>query len=413
MAAILQDLARKKTARIIVLTGARQTGKTTLCKKLFKDYAFVSLEDPVLRVSYRNLTATQWSRQFPLAILDEIQKEPKLVESIKAVWDQYEEPRYVITGSSQILLLEKVRESLAGRCSIVELFPLTLVEMQSDSFDSPLSQSPFMRILTHNAVEELVDTSLLLDRQYPEKAGIWSHYLRFGGYPALIDAALDDDERQDWLKNYVRTYLERDIRDIASFRDLEPFIKLQHYLARQTASLVNYQSMATHLGINAKTVQRYLRFFELSYQLVLLPSWERNPNKRLVKAPKIHWLDNGVLRAVLQQWDSCSGNQFESLVIAEMYKQVQSQRLDARFHHLRTADGREVDLLVELPDGYYAFEIKMADHVAPSDARHLRKLGDILDKPLLHAFIVSNDSENRHLEEGISAINVLSLLCPL
>jgi hypothetical protein len=120
--------------RIIILTGARQTGKTTLARNAFPGYAFLSIEDPILRQSYAGLSAAQWRDLYPRAILDEVQKQPVLIESIKSVYDQWPEPRYILLGSSQLLLLEKVKESLAGRCHIVELFPLTLPELGTESW---------------------------------------------------------------------------------------------------------------------------------------------------------------------------------------------------------------------------------------------------------------------------------------
>lgn len=116
-----------KTGHIVVFTGARQTGKTTLARKLFPGYEYISVEDPVMRGQYARLTARQWESLYPFAVLDEVQKEPALIESIKSVYDQWPDPKYILLGSSQLLLLEKVKESLAGRCIIIELFPLTLI----------------------------------------------------------------------------------------------------------------------------------------------------------------------------------------------------------------------------------------------------------------------------------------------
>jgi predicted AAA+ superfamily ATPase len=133
--------------RILVFTGARQTGKTTLARSLFPQYAYLSIEDPVLRSEYSKLSAAQWRVLYPTAILDEVQKKPELIESIKAVYDQWSEPRYVLLGSSQLLLLDKVRESLAGRCTIIELFPLTVPELATSSWDDKLEDSLFQRFL--------------------------------------------------------------------------------------------------------------------------------------------------------------------------------------------------------------------------------------------------------------------------
>jgi predicted AAA+ superfamily ATPase len=376
----------------------------------FPQYTYISVEDPVVRREYTRMTAAQWKELYPSAILDEVQKEPGLIESIKAVYDQWSEPRYILSGSSQLLLLEKVKESLAGRCVILELYPLTVPELGTDAWEDEIHASLFIQSLERlNTIHEILP-SFLLDSRHVRKKRAWDHYIRFGGYPALTSSDLSDEERYEWLSNYVRTYLERDIRDLAAFRDLDAFMRLQHYLALQTGTIVNASSIAAQVGLSIKTVQRYIRYFELSYQALVLPAWSRNETRRLVKAPKIHYLDNGVLQAVIQKRGFPSGPEFESLVAAEMYKQARTMRLDARFYHLRTADGREVDLLIETPSGYYAFEIKMADRIVPSDARHLRGICDILDKPLLHSFIMSNDPQTQRIADDITAVNAAYFL---
>ena len=399
------EVARKKQGRILTVTGARQTGKTTLARLLFPQYAYLSIEDPVLRPSYTRLTAAQWKDLYPFAILDEVQKAPVLVESIKAVYDKWEEPRYVLLGSSQIRLLEKVKESLAGRSTIIELYPLTLPELETSSWDDTVPNSCFQNCLLYpQELPSLLPSFLLSDRHGSiDKA--WKHYLRFGGYPALTDPQLSDEDRFSWLSQYVKTYLERDVRDLAALRDLEPFVNLQQYLALQTSAQLNVTHAANQVGVSVKTVQRYIRYLELSYQALVLPAWSKNINKRLVKTPKVHMLDPGVLQAVLQKQGGTTGAEFESLVIAEIYKQARCMPKDVGFYYFCTVDGREVDCLVELPEGYFAIEIKMAQRISHSDARHLKGLDAFLDKPLLHSYILSLDPDTQNIAPGITAVH--------
>lgn len=398
-----------KIGRIIVLTGARQTGKTTLVRKLFPDYEYISVEDPTMRSQFSKLTASQWKALFPNAILDEVQKEPTLIESIKSVYDQWTEPKYILLGSSQLLLLEKVKESLAGRSIIIEFYPLTLPELRTQSWADPVEDSLFQRELKNMQTDSYLP-SFLMDKRMVEKQQAWEHYLKVGAYPAVSDEELSIEEKQEWLRNYVRTYLERDIRDLASFRDLEPFVKLQRYLAINTGNLVNATAIATRLGLTSKTIQRYIRYFEISYQAILLPAWSQNENKRLSKMPKLHYMDNGILQAVLQKHGGLTGNEFESLVVAEIYKQIQTIHIQVQLYHLRTHDGKEVDLLIEMPDFYYAIEIKMTDKVTKSDAKHLIGLDNILNKPIKKAFILSNDRETKYFGENIVAMNATMFL---
>jgi predicted AAA+ superfamily ATPase len=367
------------------------------------------VEDPVMRSTFSSLTAQQWKNTYPKAILDEVQKEPQLIESIKATYDQWEEPRYILLGSSQLLLMEKVRESLAGRCIIMEIFPLTLPEMQTQSWDDPVIPSLFQQEMQQQFEGEFLP-SFLLDKNHVSKSKAYEHYLNFGGYPAVGGSDSTPEEKQEWLKNYVRTYLERDVRDLASFRDLEPFVKLQQYLALNSGSLTNASSIGKQLGITVKTVQRYIKYFEMSYQAIVLPSWSRNQNKRLVKASKVHYMDLGVTHAVLNKRGGLTGNEYESAIISEIYKQTRNAGNSAQFSFLRTHDGKEVDLLIEFQDFYYAFEIKMAEKVNRTDAKHLFGLEEILDKPIKKAFLLSNDVRTQYFDEKTIAIHTAMFL---
>jgi len=403
---ILEQSA-SKFGRIIVLTGARQTGKTTLARNIFPDYSYISIEDPVVVEDYKSLTASQWNSNFPRAILDEVQKESQLVESIKSVYDQFPEPRYILLGSSQILLLKKIRESLAGRCHLVEMYPLSLPELMTDSWEDEVLLSHFQNILLNQA-EEIIP--FFLDSDHPKKKSVFDTYLKFGAYPAISDSNITDEEKRMWLKDYIKTYLERDIRDLAELRFLEPFTRVQKLLALQTAQLTNYSQLAVEAGVSSKTVQRFLEFMNISYQTLVLQPWHRNMKKRLVKSPKVHYLDTGILRAVLQKRDELNGHEFESAVVAEIYKQAKSLHLGLSFYHLRTLDGREVDLLIEAEHGYIAIEIKRTETVRSVDAKHLKGLEDILDKPVLHRLVISNDLNARELGEGIKAIPAVQFL---
>ncbi len=406
----ISKILDRKSGRIVVLTGARQVGKTFMVRELMGDYSYVSLEDPVLRSDYAALSADQWHRLYPKAALDEVQKEPQVIESIKSVYDRFDDTRYILLGSSQLLLLNKVRESLAGRCSIFDLYPLTLPEIRTTDSRETVSDSIWQKLLSSGEVEEYILPSFLLDPELPAKSAAWEYFLKFGGYPALTDDEADDEERYRWLANYVRTYLERDVRDLASFRDLEPFVRLQREVAVLNGQIYNASAVSNSIKVNAKTAQRYLTYLEMSYQEIVLPAWSRNPEKRLTKAPKIHFMDFGVQQAILNKRGGITGHEFESIVISELYKQAKNILCGAAFYHLRTQDGREVDLLVEMPDGYYAFEVKMSKNVTETDAKHLRKLDNLLDKPVKRAFVISNDPATKDLGDGVTAVNAAMFL---
>lgn len=399
----LSKKAESKFGRIIVLTGARQTGKTTLARRVFSNYKYLSIEDPITRSEYQRLTAEQWHILFPKAILDEVQKEPDLIESIKSVYDQYEEPRYILLGSSQILLLDKVKESLAGRCSIYEVFPLTIPEMVSSNWDDKIKLSLLQKYIMEGSLPQLPTSYSLMDG-HAEGLKAFGYYLSFGGYPAIVDSAITDDERREWLNNYIKTYLERDIRDLVNLKDLEPFVRIQKTSSLLTGTQVNYSQLAREAGIAPYTAQRFLRYLEISNQAFLLKPWFRNNLKRLSKSPKLHFIDPGIQRAIIRKQGLLSGNEFESAVIAEVYKQISYISPGGDLYHLRTVDGREIDLIIELENGYLAIEVKMTGRVTMTDARHLIGLEEILDKPLLHSFVLSNDLSIKQLAPGVLAL---------
>ncbi len=396
-------------SRIIVFTGARQVGKTTCARNILPEYDYLSIEDPIIRKDYLKLTAAQWNYLYPKAILDEIQKEPQLMESIKSVYDQYDSVRYLLLGSSQLTLLKQVKESLAGRCVLFDLYPLTLPELCTKEWNDSVENSLFQELILNPSKKLSLLPSFNLDKKMPEKDDAWRHYMKYGGYPILTQN-INEEERFEWLRNYVRTYLERDVRDLASFRDLQPFIKLQQALAVQTGCIINASELGGRIGMSAKTVQRYIQYLELSYQTITLPAWDRNKTKRLTKAPKIHYLDNGVLQAILQKRGNISGHEYESLVIAELFKQAKNIQSCANFYHLRTQDGKEIDLIIETQDGYFAFEIKQTEAVNKSDIKHFRDLETLLDKPLIHAFVLSDDRTTTHFSENITSVNAAMFL---
>ena len=393
--------------RIIVLTGARQVGKTTIVNDYFQDFEYLAADNPLESAALKQMGTEQWYLQYPKAALDEVQKEPELINYVKAVYDRHKDTQYILLGSSQLLLLSKVNETLAGRCSVYEIFPMTLPEIESGK--TALHKSIWQQLL--EGKNPTVAPNMLMDKGYAYKKQAYDYYLKFGGYPALVNEQLSDEDRFQWLENYSRTYLERDLRDMADIRSLTPFIKLQTATALNTGQTLVVSNLANDLNISAKTINRYLEYLNISYQTVTLNAWDKNKQKRLMKAPKVHFLDHGVLQAVLRRRGGMSGNEYESCIVAEIYKQGKAVDIPASFYHLRTNDGREVDLLVETPQGYYAFEIKMTDHISATHIRHLKQLEQIVkDKPIVRKFVISNDLETKSFEDGITAIHAAHFL---
>lgn len=408
--AIKDQLLKKsvgKLGRLVAVTGARQTGKTTLVRECFGEYAYISLDDPVTRGDYSGLSVAEWYARYPRAILDEVQKAPSLFDTLKGLHDGYADTRYVITGSAQILMLSGVSESLAGRIRIAELYPLTLPERLTAGWDEPVAESLLIGCLRSGDYEQVRGIPAAEARFARAQEG-WERYVEVGGYPAVVDEPVE--QAREWLMDYVRSYLQRDVRDLANIKDLEPFVAAQRASALATGRITNFSEIAKAAGITGQTARRFVRYLELSYQVLLLPPWFRNETKRLRKSPKLHYLDPGVLRAITRRSGPLTGHEFESAVVSEIHKQIRTHGIPAELYHLATVDGREVDLLIELEAGFVAIEVKQADRVDRTDARHLVALDSLLDKPVLARWVVSNDKSARELQDGVLALPAAWLL---
>lgn len=379
--------------RIVLVTGARQTGKTTLLRNLLPDFQYISFDDPFVRSQFASMSARDLATRYPKAILDEVQKAPSMFDVVKAAYDADGNCRFALSGSSQILMMQRVRETLAGRVAIFEMSPLLLTECRTEDWNSPVPVSRWMSLLADpRAPGDLLAGTTALDSDFPRQRICWERYLDVGAMPLLWNdqANLSIAECRQWLADYSRTYLQRDLRDLVMLRDLDPFVLAQKALALQTGGILSLANIARDAAIAPSTASRFIRYLEQSYQIIVLRPWFANPQKRLVKSPKIHFADPGILRSVTGYEGTLPGNAFESAVVAELVKQMPFAKTNAEAFFLRTADGLEVDLLVSLPQGYIAIEIKHATAVSRHDARHLLAIDSILDKPVLCRMVVSN-----------------------
>jgi len=408
----LQILWNSPRGRITVLTGARQVGKTTLVQMAFPDVPLLRFDAQSERAAYNALTPADWIERYPVVILDEVQKSPELFDTLKSVFDQAPKARFLLLGSSQIQLLQGVRETLAGRAALLRLHAFTLPELMNTTNDVPATA--FQQLLcapdsSMGILKELLDPVLALSAREASARRWWDHLVRWGGMPSLIAEGMDDADRMDWLRDYQELYLQRDLGDLARLSDLEPFARAQKVAALRSGEPLQFAALGAASGIGASTARRYLQYLELSFQIYLLQPWFRNVEKRLSKTPKLHFLDNGIRRGILRRTGDPDGHELETVVVSECLKQGMLTRTGVEFHHLRTADGREVDLLLELDKGYYAIEVKLADRVVETDARHLRDLGEILDKPLLAGLVVSHDPKARTLHPGATGEPIFAL----
>ena len=398
---VIQKVAGRPLGRLILLTGARQTGKTTLLKTIFPEFAYISFDDPIVRAQFSSLTAEDMALRFPRAILDEVQKMPSMFETVKAAHDAHEECRYVLSGSSQILLMEHISETLAGRVSIFELDPLMLPECGTTGWDGQIRESRWQKLLANpGEAKDILRGMPVVDPQFAAATLTWEKYLTFGGMPAVWndELGMDDKERRKWLADYARTYLQRDVRDLVRLKDLEPFVLAQKSLALQTGGIVSIANIARDAMIAPSTAARFMQYLERSYQIVLLRPWFANRKKRLVKSSKLHFIDPGILRTVAG---------YEGVLPV---KQMHFADANVEAYHLRTADGLEVDLLIATPAGYVAVEIKQSSAVSRHDARHLMALDGILDKPVACRLVAAQSKSVESLGGNAYAVPVPWLL---
>lgn len=360
---------------IITLTGPRQSGKTTLAKATFEKAHYISLEDPTHRTLALEDTKG-FLRQFGTdqVILDEAQRVPDLFSYIQGIVDQNDRPgQYILTGSQNFLLLEKISQSLAGRCAIHHLLPFSLSELLGTKPTDPEKIADVTgrrRSHKENISNKLFDT-------------LWT-----GGYPRIHDKHIPP---QQWLTNYAETYIERDVRSIVNVSDLETFTRFVRLCAGRTGQILNLQSLGNDCGIDSKTAKRWLSILEASFIIKLLRPYYKNFNKRLIKAPKLYFLDSGLLCFLLgiRKPDelivhSARGAIFESWVIAELYKSYYHTGKQPAMYYFRDSNNNEIDVILDHGLKVLPVEIKSGQTINTEFFKGLeywRKLTESPDAP--------------------------------
>jgi predicted AAA+ superfamily ATPase len=392
-----QGLPNSSTSKLILITGARQTGKTTLAKNHFPHLRYINLDAPENREFIRKIPTASWDRDIGNAVIDEAQKEPEVFEKIKYAFDEKSITFTVLLGSSQILLLKKIRESLAGRVSIYELWPLMMSEIirpeESGDYRMPLVD----RLFSGSVLDDILNRvpAVLLDRDYAQRIQAEQYLFQWGGMPALLP--LDDQERWKWLKDYGYTYLERDLTDLARLDDLAPFRKFQKLSALRSGQLLNYSELARDAGISVDTSRRYLEYLNISYQVILLQPYYRNITSSLVKTPKIYWLDLGLLRMLCGFRETEYGPIYETMVVAEFLKWIKTMQRQGELYFYRTRSGLEIDLLLQIPQGIIGIEIKGRKKVSASDCRAMKEIAARLGSEWLGGMVVYRGLEIKQL----------------
>ena len=360
---------------VVVLTGARQTGKSTLVQHLPSagTRRYLTLDDLDLQARARHAPDVLLEEGGRLT-LDEVQRAPDLLLAIKRAVDrQRRKGAFLLTGSANLLLMRKVSESLAGRAAYLTLLPMT--EREKRGTPEP---GPWGRLLEAESTKELARG---LERE-TRPAVDWTERALVGGYPPVV-LADSAQERTRWFEGYVRTYLERDLQEIASISALADFRRVMGLAAARLGRILNQSELGRDAGLSQPTVHRYLNLLETSYQLVRIPAFSRSRTRRLVKSPKAYWGDTGLAGFLLRLGDAAEvrrhaagGALLENMVLAQLlaWREVEARRPEVSYW--RTAAGIEVDFVLEARGRLLPVEVKASARARPEEARALEMFLD-------------------------------------
>ena len=347
-----------RSFRVVTILGPRQAGKTTLARMTFKNHKYVSLEEPEMRELATSDPRTFIRRYHPPVIFDEVQRVPDLLSYIQSQVDEKPEEtgQFILIGSHQPLLREKISQSLAGRTSLLTLYPLS-----------------FREILAHNNASK------------EEAAHNWIYQ---GFLPEIIRASLDPTRA---YQAYSQTYVDRDVRQLIQVKEQLVFERFLKLLAGRIGQLLNLDSLANEVGVTAKTIRQWISVLEASFIIIRLPPYFKNLGKRLVKTPKIYFVDVGLASYLLGiesakqvERDPLYGNLFENMVLMELVKYRAAQGKNSDLYFYRDSHGNEIDVLTEVARSLVPIEIK-------SSATFQKRLLKTLD-----FYHTSIDQECRH-----------------
>jgi hypothetical protein len=369
--------------RVVLLNGARQTGKSTLAEEVAEEQGgrYLTLDDPTLLGTARSDPMALLQGADGLTVIDEVQKAPELLPALKREVDRDKRPgRFLLTGSANIFLVPRVAESLAGRIEILALLPLSQDELAGRAASFP---------------DALFSGTPWRSRRSTLKRLEVGKRIVAGGYPEVL-ARGPGARRAAWFTSYVSSLLQRDVRDLANVDGLTEMPRLLGLLAARASMLMNMAELSRAVGIPHSTLKRYLTLLEATFILQPLPAWSANLGKRFVKAPKIHLLDAGLTAHLRGESEPAQlvasatvGPLLETFVLQEVRKQLGWSRQAATPYHFRTAAGREVDIVLEAPGGkLVGIEVKAAAALDTSDFAGLQTLAEAAGKKFVRGVVL-------------------------
>ncbi len=358
-----------KTFRSVAVVGPRQSGKTTLCRAVFPEKPYVSLENPdVLEFATTDPRGflSQYNDENG-AILDEIQKAPHLFSYLQQILDETKtKGLFILTGSNNFLLQENITQTLSGRVAYLQLLPLSLEEMKTGNF------------LKNNYAWHIIN----------------------GGYPEMIS---EDIKPTDWFPNYISTYIERDVRQLKNINNLSLFTKLLRMCAGRTGQILNMSSLANDCGIDQKTVAAWLSILQSSYIIYLLKPYFNNYNKRITKTPKLYFYDTGVACSLLGiksaeqiTMHAAKGSLFENMIVSELLKNRFNDGENDNLYYWRDKTGNEVDIITENEGKLTAIELKAGETISNDFFKGI-KYFSTLETPDTEKILIygGNQTQNR------------------
>jgi predicted AAA+ superfamily ATPase len=351
---------------VVCLLGARQVGKTTLARLADAERTYLNFDDANLLNAARRDPSGFIEALPNKVVLDEIQRVPELFPAIKAAVDRNRMPgRFLLTGSTNLLLLPATQESLGGRMEVINLNPLS----EQEKHRSPIS-------LLHRLLENDIKPLINAEQQLVE--GV-AGAVCMGGYPES-NTRMPTRARQ-WHKQYLDAIIQRDVQDIANIRDGHELQRLMELLAHRTGNLLNINNLANEIALSRATTEKYLGILERLYLIRRLPAWHKNEAKRLIKTPKIHIVDSGLACSLsnlkIEQWNDYRtdfGGVLESFVVQQLICQAGWVDNELRFYHYRDKDQVEVDLVIEQGKKIWGVEVKKSSSIQPKGGAGLSRL---------------------------------------